>query len=107
MSKKDLALKQALDQIKSSFGKESIMWLGQSNSPINFPVVSTGSFALDMALETGGFPKVATLVPKGEVDGKMGDAHVEMQARLMSQALRKINHSLSLSQTVLIFVNQV
>ncbi|KAK8706958.1 hypothetical protein V6N13_058029 [Hibiscus sabdariffa] len=194
MSKKDLALKQALDQIKSSFGKECITWLGRSTSPINVPVVSTGSFALDMALETGGFPKgrvveifgpeasgkttlalhviaeaqkqggccafvdaehaldcalartigvntdnlllsqpdsgeqalsqvdtlirsgsvdvvvvdsIAALVPKDEVDGEMGDAHMAMQARLMSQALRKITHSLSLSQTVLIFINQV
>ncbi|KAK8503129.1 hypothetical protein V6N13_025889 [Hibiscus sabdariffa] len=194
MSKKDLALKQALDQIKSSFGKESITWLGRSTTPINVPVVSTGSFALDMALRTGGFPKgrvveifgpeasgkttlalhviaeaqkkggccafvdaehaldralartigvntdnlllsqpdsgeqtlsqvdtlirsgsvdvvvvdsIAALVPKGEVDDEMGDAHMAMQARLMSQTLRKITHSLSLSQTVLIFINQV
>ncbi|KAK8509086.1 hypothetical protein V6N13_062138 [Hibiscus sabdariffa] len=194
LSKKDLALKQALDQIASSFGKESIMWLGRSTYPKNVPVVSTGSFALDMALGTGGFPKgraveifgpeasgkttlalhviaeaqkqggycafvdaehaldrslvetigvntenlllsqpdcgeqalslvdtlirsgsvdvvvvdsVAALVPKGELEGEMGDAHMAMQARLMSQALRKISHSLSLSQTILIFINQV
>lgn len=58
MSKKDLALKQALDQITSSFGKGSIMWLGRSESPRNVPVVSTGSFALDIALGVGGLPKV-------------------------------------------------
>lgn len=58
MSKKDLALQQALDQITSSFGKGSIMWLGRSASPRQVPVVSTGSFALDLALGTGGFPKV-------------------------------------------------
>jgi recombination protein RecA len=46
-------------------------------------------------------------VPKGELDGEMGDAHMAMQARLMSQALRKLSHSLSLSQTILIFINQV
>ncbi|XP_020424948.1 DNA repair protein recA homolog 3, mitochondrial isoform X1 [Prunus persica] len=197
MSKKDLALQQALDQITSSFGKGSIMWLGRSASPRQVPVVSTGSFALDLALGTGGFPKgrvveifgpeasgkttlalhviaeaqkqggycvfvdaehaldpslaqaigvntenlllsqpdcgeqalslvdtlirsgsvdvvvvdsvskVAALVPKGELDGEMGDAHMAMQARLMSQALRKLSHSLSLSQTILIFTNQV
>ncbi|TYG38662.1 hypothetical protein ES288_D13G241300v1 [Gossypium darwinii] len=194
MSKKDLALKQALDQITSSFGKGSIMWLGRSESPRNVPVVSTGSFALDVALGIGGLPKgrvveiygpeasgkttlalhviaeaqkqggycvfvdaehaldpalaetigvntenlllsqpdcgeqalslvdtlirsgsvdvvvvdsVAALVPKGELDGEMGDAHMAMQARLMSQALRKLSHSLSLSQTILIFINQV
>ncbi|KAL3744742.1 hypothetical protein ACJRO7_013930 [Eucalyptus globulus] len=50
---------------------------------------------------------VAALVPKGELDGEMGDAHVAMQARLMRQALRKLSHSLSQSQTILIFLNQV
>ncbi|KAK9100665.1 hypothetical protein Scep_024095 [Stephania cephalantha] len=194
LSKKDLALQQALDQITSAFGKGSIMWLGRSDSPRNVPVVSTGSFALDMALGISGLPKgrvveiygpeasgkttlalhviaesqkhggycvfvdaehaldpalaeaigvntenvllsqpdcgeqalslvdtlirsgsvdvvvvdsVAALVPKGELDGEMGDAHMAMQARLMSQALRKLSHSLSLSQTILIFINQV
>uniref|UniRef100_A0A2N9IRR5 RecA family profile 2 domain-containing protein n=1 Tax=Fagus sylvatica TaxID=28930 RepID=A0A2N9IRR5_FAGSY len=194
ISKKDLALQQALDQITSSFGKESIMWLGLSNPGKQVPVVSTGSFSLDLALGVGGLPKgrvveiygpeasgkttlalhviaeaqkqggycvfvdaehaldpalaeaigvkteklllsqpdcgeqalslvdtlirsgsvdvvvvdsVAALVPKGELDGEMGDAHMAMQARLMSQALRKLSHSLSLSQTILIFINQV
>jgi len=50
---------------------------------------------------------VAALVPKGELDGEMGDAHMAMQARLMSQALRKLSHALSLSQSILIFINQV
>lgn len=58
MSKKDLALQQALDQITESFGKGSIMWLGRSSGPRNVEVVSTGSFSLDLALGTGGFPKV-------------------------------------------------
>ncbi|XP_057498283.1 DNA repair protein recA homolog 3, mitochondrial-like [Actinidia eriantha] len=194
LSKKELALKQALDQITTTFGKGSIMWLGRSVSHKHVPVVSTGSFSLDIALGIGGLPKgrvveiygpeasgkttlalhviaeaqkqggycvfvdaehaldpalaeaigvntenlllsqpdcgeqalslvdtlirsgsvdvvvvdsVAALVPKGELDGEMGDAHMAMQARLMSQALRKLSHSLSLSQTILIFVNQV
>ncbi|KAF3794136.1 DNA repair recA-like protein 3 [Nymphaea thermarum] len=50
--------------------------------------------------------QVAALVPKSELDGEMGDAHMAVQARLMSQALRKLSHSLSLSQTILIFINQ-
>ncbi|GAB2225162.1 hypothetical protein Droror1_Dr00005950 [Drosera rotundifolia] len=50
---------------------------------------------------------VAALVPKGELDGEMGDAHMAMQARLMSQALRKLSHSLSLSHCILIFINQI
>ncbi|KAL1218341.1 putative DNA repair protein recA [Cardamine amara subsp. amara] len=194
MTKKEIALQQALDQITSSFGKGSIMWLGRAVSPRNVPVFSTGSFALDVALGVGGLPKgrvveiygpeasgkttlalhviaeaqkqggtcvfvdaehaldsslakaigvntenlllsqpdcgeqalslvdtlirsgsvdvivvdsVAALVPKGELEGEMGDAHMAMQARLMSQALRKLSHSLSLSQTLLIFINQV
>ncbi|XP_021839726.1 DNA repair protein recA homolog 3, mitochondrial isoform X2 [Spinacia oleracea] len=170
------------------------MWLGRSVTPRNVPVVSTGSFSLDIALGIGGFPKgrvvevfgpeasgkttlalhviaeaqkhggycafidaehaldpslaeaigvntqnlllsqpdcgeqalslvdtlirsgsvdvvvvdsVAALVPKGELDGEMGDAHVAMQARLMSQALRKLSHSLSQSNCILLFLNQV
>lgn len=46
-------------------------------------------------------------MPKAELDGEMGDAHVALQARLMSQALRKLSHSLSRSQAILLFVNQV
>lgn len=194
MSKKDSALKLALDQITKSFGNGSIMWLGRDDSYRHTPVVSTGSFSLDVALGIGGLPKgrvveifgpeasgkttlalhliaeaqkqggycafvdaehaldpsfaeaigvdtqnlmisqpdcgeqalslvdtlirsgsvdvvvvdsVAALVPKGELDGEMGDAHMAMQARLMSQALRKLCHSLSLSQTILLFTNQV
>ncbi|GFP93209.1 DNA repair protein reca homolog 3 mitochondrial [Phtheirospermum japonicum] len=185
LSKKDLALKLALDQITSSFGKGSIMWLGRSGSFKNTPVVSTGSFALDVALGIGGLPKgrvveiygpeasgkttlalhviaeaqkqggycvfvdaehaldptlaesigvntknlllsqpdcgeqalslvdtlirsgsvdvvvvdsVAALVPKGELDGEMGDAHMAMQARLMKNyifGLLKVRAKLS------------
>uniref|UniRef100_A0A2C9W5P0 RecA family profile 1 domain-containing protein n=1 Tax=Manihot esculenta TaxID=3983 RepID=A0A2C9W5P0_MANES len=193
LSKKEVALQQALDQITSTYGKGSIMWFGRSIAPKDVPVVSTGCFGLDIALGTGGLPKgrvveiygpeasgkttlalhviaeaqkqggycvfidaehaldsslaqaigvntenlllsqpdcgeqalslvdmlirsgsvdvvvvdsVAALVPKSELDGEMGDAHMAMQARLMSQALRKLSHSLSLSQTILIFINQ-
>ncbi|KAL5219863.1 hypothetical protein ABZP36_024576 [Zizania latifolia] len=194
LSKKDLALHQAIDQITSAFGKGAIMWLGRSEGHREVPVVSTGSFSLDLALGIGGLPKgrvievygpeasgkttlalhviaeaqknggycafidaehaldpalaesigvntnnlllsqpdcaeqalslvdtlirsgsvdvvvvdsVAALVPKTELDGEMGDAHVALQARLMSQALRKLSHSLSLSQTILLFINQI
>lgn len=50
---------------------------------------------------------VAALVPKAEIDGEMGDSHVGLQARLMSQALRKITGVLSKSKTVAIFINQL
>ncbi|GAB4837792.1 hypothetical protein Ancab_027315 [Ancistrocladus abbreviatus] len=194
MPKKDLALQKALDQITSQSGNGSIMWLGRSVATRHVPVVSTGCFALDIALGIGGLPKghvieiygpeasgkttlalhviaeaqklggycafidaehaldptlaeaigvntqnlllaqpdcgeqalslvdtlirsgsvdivvvdsVAALVPKGELDGEMGDADMAMQARLMSQALRKLSHSLSLSQSVLLFISQL
>lgn len=57
ISKKDLALQQALDQITAQFGTGAIMWLGRSHAPREVPVVSTGSFALDIALGIGGLPK--------------------------------------------------
>lgn len=196
LSKKDVALHQALDQITASFGTGAIMWLGRSGAGAarEVPVISTGLFFLDMALGIGGLPRgrvveiygpeasgkttlalhliaeaqknggycafvdaehaldprlaetigvnidnllisqpdcgeqalslvdtlirsgsvdvvvvdsVAALVPKSELEGEMGDAHMALQARLMSQALRKLSHSLSLSQTVLLFINQV
>lgn len=50
---------------------------------------------------------VAALVPKAELEGEMGDAHVGLQARLMSQALRKLTPVVHKSKTVLIFINQV
>ena len=50
---------------------------------------------------------VAALVPKAEIDGEMGDAHVGMQARLMSQALRKLAGVISKSKTTAIFINQL
>ncbi|MGM0421472.1 MAG: recombinase RecA [Pseudomonadota bacterium] len=50
---------------------------------------------------------VAALVPKAELEGDMGDSHMGLQARLMSQALRKITASISKSKTVVIFINQI
>ena len=50
---------------------------------------------------------VAALVPKAEIDGDMGDSHVGLQARLMSQALRKLAGVISKSKTVIIFINQL
>ena len=50
---------------------------------------------------------VAALVPKAEIDGNVGDAHVGLQARLMSQAMRKFTGVLNRSNTVLIFINQI
>ncbi len=50
---------------------------------------------------------VAALVPKAEIDGDMGDSHIGLQARLMSQALRKLAGAINKSKTVLIFINQL
>ena len=50
---------------------------------------------------------VAALVPQAEIDGEMGDAHVGLQARLMSQALRKLNGTISKTNTTVIFINQL
>ena len=50
---------------------------------------------------------VAALVPKAELEGDMGDTHVGLQARLMSQALRKLTGSINRSKTVVFFINQI
>ena len=50
---------------------------------------------------------VAALVPKAEIEGEMGDAHMGLQARLMSQALRKLTATIARSQTIVVFINQI
>ncbi len=75
----------------------------------------TGEQALeimDMLIRSGALDvvvvdSVAALVPKAEIEGEMGDAHVGLQARLMSQALRKITGALNQSGTTAIFINQL
>lgn len=75
----------------------------------------TGEQALeimDMLIRSGALDivvidSVAALVPKAEIEGEMGDSHVGLQARLMSQALRKITGALSSSGTTAIFINQL
>jgi len=191
--KKQKALDLAIKQIDKSFGKGTLMRLGDKNiEPID--AISTGSLGLDMALGIGGIPKgriieiygpessgkttlalqtvasaqkegaicafidaehaldvyyakalgvdidnllvsqpdfgeqalevletltrsgavdlividsVAALTPKAEIEGDMGDTHVGLQARLMSQALRKITAILHKMNTTLIFINQI
>ena len=190
---RDKALELALAQIDKSFGKGSVMRLGdEARQPIS--VIPTGSIALDVALGIGGLPRgrvveiygpessgkttvalhavanaqaaggiaafidaehaldpdyarklgvdtdallvsqpdtgeqaleiadmlvrsgaidiividsVAALVPRAEIEGEMGDSHVGLQARLMSQALRKMTGALSNSNTTAIFINQL
>ncbi len=193
-SEKGKALELALSQIEKSYGKESIMRMGERAAKIRVEAIPTGILPLDLALGVGGFPRgriieiygpessgkttlaleavaqaqklggtaayidaehamdpaysrqlgvdvdsllisqpdsgeealeitekltrssavdvivvdsVAALVPKAEIDGEMGDSHVGLQARLMSQALRKLTAAVSQSRTCLIFINQI
>ena len=190
---KNKALEAAITQIEQSFGKGSVMRLGQRDV-VQTEVFSTGSINLDIALGIGGLPRgrvvevygpessgkttlalhgvaeaqkaggtcafidaehaldpiyakklgvdignllisqpdcgeqaleiadtlvrsgaidvlvidsVAALVPRAELEGEMGDHHVGLQARLMSQALRKLTGSVAKSNTTIIFINQI
>jgi len=62
-----------------------------------------GSGAIDIIV----IDSVAALVPKAEIEGDMGDSHVGLQARLMSQALRKLSGAINKSKTIAIFINQI
>ncbi len=190
---KQKALEAALSQIERSFGKGSVMKLGQREI-VEEDTISTGSISLDIALGIGGVPKgriievygpessgkttltlhmiaeaqkaggvaafvdaehaldpiyarklgvnideliiaqpdtgeqaleiadtlvrsggvdilvidsVAALVPKAELEGDMGDSHMGLQARLMSQALRKLTGSISKTKCTVVFINQI
>ena len=192
-SEKAKALDVAMSQIEQTYGKGSIMKLGQ-RTVMDVEAISTGSLSLDVALGIGGLPKgriveiygpessgkttlalhviaeaqkkgencafidaehaldpayakklgvnideliisqpdtgeqaleitdslvrskaisvlvvdsVAALTPKAEIEGEMGDAHMGLQARLMSQALRKLTGSVSKSNCMVIFINQI
>jgi len=191
---KNKALEAAVTQIERSFGKGSIMRLGQNGSAVEIAAICTGSLGLDLALGIGGLPKgriveiygpessgkttlalhviaeaqktggtcafvdaehaldpgyarklgvnlddllisqpdageqaleiadtlvrsgaidvlvvdsVAALTPRAELEGEMGDSHMGLQARLMSQALRKLTASVARSNTLIIFINQI
>lgn len=193
-AERERALDMALAQIERSFGKGSIMRLGEASTRLLIEVIPTGSIALDLALGVGGIPRgrvteifgpessgkttllqhiigqaqstggvaalidaehafdpgyakktgvnvddmlisqpdtgeqaleiaealvrsgaldvvcidsVAALVPRAELEGDMGDAHVGLQARLMSQALRKLTGAISRSRTSVVFTNQL
>ena len=191
---RDESLNTAISQIEQSYGKGSIMKLGDNKENVDVYVVSTGSIGLDIALGVGGLPRgriieiygpessgkttlaihaiaecqknggtcafidaehaldpayakklgvdidsllisqpdsgeqaleitetlvrsnavdilvvdsVAALVPKAEIEGDMGDSHMGLQARLMSQALRKVTSCISRSNCIVIFINQI
>jgi recombination protein RecA len=193
-AEKEKALQEALNQIEKSFGKGSIMRLGDENAMAGIEAIPTGSVSLDVASGIGGVPRgriveifgpessgkttltlhiiaeaqktggkaafidaehaldpiyaakigvnvdellvsqpdtgeqaleicemlvrsgaidivvidsVAALVPRAEIQGDMGDSHVGLHARLMSQALRKLAGSISRSNTCAVFINQL
>src|SRR5438034_5089915 len=74
---------------------------GEQALEITAALISSGS--IDVLI----VDSVAALVPKAELDGEMGDSHMGLQARLMSQALRKLTGIVSKSKTCLIFINQI
>lgn len=89
--------------------------LGVSIDDLLLAQPDTGEQALDIAetlvrtnaVDIVVVDSVAALVPKAELEGEMGDSHVGLQARLMSQALRKLSGVLSKSKTCMIFINQI
>src|SRR5699024_8537714 len=74
---------------------------GEQALEIAEPLVRSG--AIDMLV----IDSVAALVPSAEIEGEMGDSHVGLQARLMSQALRKLSGAINKSKTISIFINQI
>jgi recombination protein RecA len=89
--------------------------LGVNTDDLLISQPDTGEQALeiaDMLVRSGAIDilvvdSVAALVPKAEIEGEMGDSHVGLQARLMSQALRKLTGSINKSQTCVFFINQL
>src|ERR671935_146663 len=93
---KKKALNLAIAQIEKTCGKGSIMRMGANAEKVRVEAIATG--VID---------SVAALVPKAEIEGDMGDAHVGLQARLMSQALRKLTGAIARSKTAVVFINQL
>ena len=89
--------------------------LGIATEDLLISQPDTGEQALEIAemlvrsgaLDVVVVDSVAALVPKAEIEGEMGDAHMGLQARLMSQALRKLTGTISKSRTAIIFINQI
>ncbi len=89
--------------------------LGVNISELLLSQPDTGEQALEIAealVRSGAvdiivIDSVAALVPKAEIEGEMGDSHVGLQARLMSQALRKLSGAINKSKTIAVFINQI
>src|SRR5699024_8473745 len=104
----------ALIDAEPALDPEYAKKLGVDTDPLLLSQQDTSEQALeiaDMLIRPGALgiiviDIVAALVPKAEIEGEMGDSHVGLQARLMSQALRKITGALAQSKTTAIFINQ-
>ncbi len=98
-----------------AFPAEFAQTIGVNLDDLHVSQPDTGEEALEIAdqlVRSGAVDvvvvdSVAALVPKAEIEGEMGDSHVGLQARLMSQALRKLTGSVSKSNTCVIFINQL
>ena len=98
-----------------AFPAEFATTIGVNLDDLHVSQPSTGEEALEItdqlvrsgAVDVIVIDSVAALVPKAEIEGEMGDSHVGLQARLMSQALRKLAGSVSKSNTCIIFLNQL
>jgi recombination protein RecA len=107
----DAAFIDAEHALDLSYAKK----LGVETDDLLVAQPDTGEQALEIAetlvrsgaLDVIVVDSVAALVPRAEIEGEMGDSHMGLQARLMSQALRKLTGAISKSQTSLIFINQI
>lgn len=105
----------AFIDVEHAFDKHYACKLGIKPEQLYISQPDTGEQALEItdyfvrsgAVKVLVVDSVAALVPKAELEGDMGDSHMGLQARLMSQALRKLTSSISRSNVVVIFINQV
>src|SRR5258708_2290328 len=118
------ALELAISQIERQFGKGSVMRLGSGGPLQEIAVIPTGAITLDVALGIGGLPRgrvpqsylpassgqtthALPVAPQAPRLGDMGDSLPGLQARLMSQALRKLASAIARSGAIVIFINQI
>jgi len=105
----------AFVDVEHALDPEYAKVLGVNTDDLLVSQPDTGEQALEItetlvrsgALDVIVLDSVAALVPKAELDGEMGDSHMGLQARLMSQALRKLTGTVSRSNTCVIFINQI
>ena len=105
----------AFVDVEHALDPEYAKALGVNTEALLVSQPDTGEQALEItetlvrsgALDVIVLDSVAALVPKAELDGEMGDSHMGLQARLMSQALRKLTGTVSRSNTCVIFINQI